>query len=227
MSEIVGVIVSTGFVFLVIIVAQLLVRSGTLDPPVTRKIVHISLAHWWLIAMTLNRTIAGALVGPIFFVVFNFVSKKLGLLKALEPEGETGYGTVYFPVSLVVLVLLTYGGPLPLFVGAAASLVMGYGDGLATLAGKALPGPSVRLFGGHKSLAGSATMFGAAAVVLFLVSTTSGFPIETAIAAAAAVSAVATIAELFAPFGLDNITVPISTAVFYGFVFVPMAGGGA
>lgn len=225
MSEVIGVFVSTGFVFVVIVVAQLLVRSGALEPPVTRKMVHISVAHWWLIAMTLNSTLVGALVGPVFFVVFNFVSKKLGLMKALEPEGETGYGTVYFPISLVVLVFLTYGGPLPLFVGAAASLVMGYGDGLATLVGTAIPSPSVRLFAGRKSLAGSATMFLASAAVLFVVSIAGGFSVGTAVGAATAVAAVATIVEFFAPFGLDNITVPITTAVFYGFVFVPMVGG--
>lgn len=222
MRDILGVLVSTGFVVLVLVVAQLMVTRRIVTAPVARKIIHISVAHWWLIAMAMNESLVAALIGPVFFVAFNFVAKKLDLMRALEPKGESSYGTVYFPISLIVLVFFTFGGHFATAVGAVGCLVLGYGDGLATLFGRALRSPRLRIFGATKTVAGSATMFLASAVVVYVVAVLSEFPAGPAILAALATAAVATVLEAATPFGLDNITVPIGSALFYGIMFAPV-----
>ena len=152
MQEIAGIILAFAFIFAVIGVAQFLVTRKAVTPPVARKIIHISVAHWWLIAMAFHEVLWAALVGPIVFIILNYLSYRGQVVTAMDSDESSGnLGTVYFPISLLILVLLTYGGEVPIYVGAVGILVMGYGDGLASLFGTHFGRPHTTVFRGTKS----------------------------------------------------------------------------
>lgn len=219
MNNTAGILLSFVFVLGVIGIAQLLLRYGRLSPSVTRKIVHIGVAHWWFIAMYFFDVLWAALVGPISFTLINYLSYRLRLFKAMEhEERRKNLGTVYFPISLIVLVLLSFGGWMPTYVAGIGVLVMGYGDGLASIVGERFGGRGSRWLNAiGKSAAGTVAMFVASFVVVlaFVLAVTPGTSLLHAAIAAASTAALAAAVELITPFGLDNVTVPLATALFF------------
>lgn len=216
MTDIFGILLAFLFIFAVIAVAQWLVSRELVAPPVGRKIIHISVAHWWLIAMAFHDSLWPAMVGPVAFIVLNYVSYRRHLLEAMDSDATAGnLGTVYFPISLLLLVVLTYGLGVPLYVGAIGVLIMGYGDGLASLFGLHFGRPHTTLFRSTKSLVGSVTMFVASSLVTLTVVALSPAFGGSLILAAILTALVATLVEYVTPFGLDNLTVPILTSLFF------------
>ena len=214
------------FIFAVIGVAQSLWRLGLVASTVSRKIIHIGVSNWWLIAMYFHDTAVFASVGPVVFIGLNYYSHRTRLFAAMEDEAaRTNLGTVYFPISLLVLVLLSFGGPMPVYVAGIGILALGYGDGLASLLGRWLGTRQFPVLGGYKSLVGTLTMFGASAVVAGLFTYLAhpaygGTTIAALLVPALLTAAAATIVEFLTPYGLDNLSVPIVTALFYQGVFV-------
>lgn len=232
-----GIVVSFGFVFGFIGIAQLLLRAGRMSPALTRKVVHIGVAHWWILAMLFFDRWEFAIVGPAAFILINLASYLFHLFPAMEHEKRSrNLGTVYFPVALLACVLLTWAGPVPVWVGGLAILVLGWGDGLASVVGESRGAGSLKILGNTKSVAGTVTMFLASTVVitvfvlLFLApgplagiaashvaGLAGGDPAAGALVVRILATAlVATLVELVTPFGLDNLTVPLVTLlVFY------------
>jgi phytol kinase len=146
----------------------------------------------------------------------------------MEDEAtRTNLGTIYFPISLLVLVLLSFAGPMPVFVAGIGILILGYGDGLASLVGRKLKSRTFAVFGGCKSVAGTLTMLVFSALVTAVFThyfnpsySAFGGEIGGLVAVALITAAAATAIEFLTPYGVDNLTVPIVTALFYNGVFV-------
>lgn len=224
-GDIKGVIISIAFVFLVIVVSELLRKRGGYNEEFTRKFVHIGVAHWWIVAMFLIKDICYALIPPVIFVVLNFYSNRKNLFKSMEREGNSDLGTVYFPISLIVLILLTWdggllGGENLKYLGAVGSLIMGYGDGFAAIIGKKYGGYKYKIMNNEKSLEGSLAMFVCSFLVsLVFICSYKGFSLYV-VGSCFIVSVLATIAEALTPFGMDNLTVPIiSTLSAFYFIY--------
>ena len=218
-----GLIVSFGFVFAVLGIAQVLLQAGLVTATVSRKLVHIGVSHWWLFAMYFFDRWQFAIIAPIAFILINLASYLFRLLPAMEHEVRTrNLGTIYFPISLLILVLLGWVGPLPLWIAGLGILVMGYGDGLASLFGEHFARRTFQIYGNTKSYLGTVVMFiASAAVVVAFVLLFGSQPASVGwlIAAALATGAVATAIELLTPFGIDNLTVPALTSLFFFAVF--------
>jgi phytol kinase len=220
----IGLATEFAFVFLLIGIAQLLWRRGWIDSVLSRKIIHIGVSHWWLLAMYFHDGVGFAAVGPVVFIALNYYSYRTNLFSAMEGHTARGnLGTVYFPVSLLVLVLLSYAGPIPRFVAGIGVLTMGWGDGLASLLGRRIHSPVINVSGGRKSLAGTLTMLCASALVVALF-TYFAHPsraggLALVVVPALITAAAATLIELLTPRGLDNLSVPLVTALFYHGVF--------
>lgn len=220
-----GIIVSFAFVFGVLGVAQLLAATKLLPPPITRKVVHIGVAHWWLLAIPLFDSLAFAVVGPIAFIFLNALSMRRGIFTAMEAPREPGkpynLGTLFFPVSLLVLVMLTFRSDLPVWIGGLGILVLGWGDGMAAIIGMVAGTRRYNVFGQRKSVQGTAGMFVfSLAVVLIYSYIHLDGATGLVLAAALATAAVATLTEAITPLGLDNLTVPLVTSLFYYGVFL-------
>jgi phytol kinase len=164
-----------------------------------------------------------ASVGPLSFILINALDARFHFMRAMDAGADPrNLGTVYFPISLLILVNLCWRGVFPLWVGGIGVLIMGWGDGLAAVAGEAAPGPALRIWGGRKTAAGTAAMFLAsfAVTLLFTLAFDPGRGGAAGVAVAAAVAAFAAAVEVLTPLGIDNLTVPLLTPLFYAAVFL-------
>ncbi len=214
MSNVWGLVGSYVLIFLIIGISTILQKAKLIGDEGARKFIHIGVSNWWILAMYFfndDNAVWFAMIVPFTFIILNYISYRTNLLKAMERGGKGNLGTVYFPISLLILVALTFGVLENPFIGAVGILVMGYGDGLAAVIGKAY-GKHKLAFG--KSIEGSITMFIASFIVVFLVSSFTQ-SVQVSLILALGVSALATIVELITPKGLDNLSVPLSTSLIF------------
>ncbi len=204
MMNILGIIVSFAYVFLILFLGRFVERRSK---ELSRKFVHIMVSNWWFIGMIFFNSPWVASIVPAAFIVLNALSYRKNLFTAMERgEGKGDLGTVYYAISLCILSFLTLGRtPKEAIIGGAGFLVMGYGDGLAAVVGTSVK--SKKLLGTNKSLAGSLTMLGASFIVLLLFLLAGG--LANAVLVSLLVAIAATLAELITPWGFDNLTVPL------------------
>lgn len=218
MNNVWGVLLTVLPIFVIIGLATILQKKGVIGDEGSRKFVHIGVSNWWILAMILFDDPLWASIAPLTFIVLNYISYRKNIFSAMERNGKGNLGTVYFPIALLVLSLLTFstviGVDQPEYIGAVGILVMGYGDGLAAVIGKA--------YGTHrwksgKSLEGSLTMFVASLLVVLTIALLQ--PLSTSIGlvilVAVGVAMIATLLEVYTPLGLDNLSVPLVTAFVY------------
>jgi phytol kinase len=224
MRNLTGLLVSYAYVFGLMGLATLLMRRRVLPAQSARKLIHIGAAHWWLIAMLTMDSPLIASIGPASFIIINALTIRLRLLPAMDAAaGKGNLGTVWFPVSLLVLVNLCWRGVMPTWVGGIGVLIMGWGDGLASVVGERAGRGEIRIWGGRKSIAGTAVMFGASLAVTLAFRLAAGGPaarhFPPSLGAAACTAALATAVEVLTPLGIDNLTVPLAASLFYFGVF--------
>ena len=210
-SNIFGLLISFPFLALVIAIGILLKRYTSISSEEMRKFVHIGVSNWWFIQVNFFTTLGYALVGPIVFIVLNSLFTFLDWGKAIGLEDrKRNYGLIYFPITLLLLVILQYTDLLSPLACSIGVLIMGYGDGLAALIGSKWGKRKLPLRGSNKSVLGSLTM----AVVTFLITfiglvsfTSMGF--GSVLAVSLLLALVCTFVEAYTPLALDNITVPL------------------
>jgi phytol kinase len=214
--NILGLVLSYVLVFVIIGLSTLLQKKGILGDEGARKFIHIGVSNWWLLAMFTFDDVWFAIIPPITFIILNYYSYKTNLIKSMERSGNGNLGTVYFPISLLILVVLTFGVTFNPLIGAIGILTLGYGDGLAAVIGSKW-GKRKLIYG--KSVEGSLTMLLATFIVTFtLLAFNFSFPIALSVALVLAISA--TVIELYTPKGLDNLTVPLLTSLIYYLILI-------
>ena len=210
-SNIIGLLISFPFLALIIAVGIALKKWCAISSESMRKFIHIGVSNWWFVELAYFNTLAYALIGPILFILLNslFTFLDWGTTLGLG-DRKRNLGLIYFPVTLVILVILQYAGlvrPLSTTIGV---LVMGYGDGLAALVGAKWGKREIPFNVSKKSYLGTLTMFIVSLVIvtaalLFF----SELPLLRLFITAVAVAAISAVVELLTPFGLDNLTVPL------------------
>jgi phytol kinase len=178
-------------------------------------VVHIGtgpvvLLAWWL---QIERNIA--LPAAALVTLATALNHRFRLLPAVEDVGRHSYGTIAYGGSITLLLALYWPlQPLPV---AAGVLVMACGDGLAGLVGPAVPSPRWRLLGQGKSLAGTACMLLAALAVLLALTALAGAQGLNAPSwpALLLIAAAATGLEQVSGYGIDNLSVPLATALLW------------
>ena len=204
MNELIAVAVSYVFVASIVLFGVGLYLLRIVSAETTRKIIHIGVIHWWLIAIAFIDSTWVALIGPLSFIVINTLNVNLRLIPGIQREESKDFGTVYYAVSLSMITFAAYEFNM-VTAASIALFVMGYGDGFAALIGKKVPSKKIRP---NKSIGGSLTMvivsFGVSyywsqdVVISFVIAITAG------------------VVELFSPKGLDNLTVPFIIFVLAG-----------
>lgn len=181
----------------------------------SRKVVHIGTGPVVLLAWWLQIDRSTALPAAALVTLATALNHRFRLLPAVEDVGRHSYGTIAYGGSITLLLALYWPlQPLPV---AAGVLVMACGDGLAGLVGPALNSPRWRLLGQGKSLAGTACMLLAALAVLLALTTLAGTQGLTAPAwpALLLIATAATTLEQFSAYGIDNLSVPLATALLW------------
>ncbi len=193
-------------------------------PEFTRKLVHVSVGILIFFAPQIFSVALPAVLLAVIFIAVNFAAVRLGLLKGMHATSRPTYGTVYYPLAFLILVLIFwYRQPIII---SLSILVLALGDAAAAIVGEARRSPAVfSLSGDKKSLEGSVTMFSVSFAVLFLGLTQlyEGFAgaYEYVLAAAAIGAATATAWEALCSRGLDNVFIPISVAFVLSYFLLP------
>jgi len=214
MNNLIGIIISIIFVFVVIGISTLLTKKNILKDEGSRKFIHIGVSNWWIIAMIFFDNYIYASIVPALFVVLNYVSYKKNLFTAMERGGgKEDLGTVYYAISLFILSLITFKNTNYSYIGALGILTMGYGDGFAAVIGKKYGRKKFEVFGSKKSLIGSMTMFIATFIVSYII--LSIFNPTSKLFYSFILAFSATLLELFTPKGFDNLSVPLGTSMIY------------
>lgn len=212
MRNIYGLVISILYIGLVIGISGIFSKASK---EASRKFIHIMLANWWIIAMIFfdNIWIAGIL--PALFIIINYASYKFDIIKSMERDDDSGeektLGTVFYAISLLIVVILCFGFFKNTIIGLVGILVMGYGDGFAAIAGKSIKSKEFSILGGKKSLAGCSTMF---IISLIIISCALAyFNVQFWYIKSIIIAIVATIFEAISVKGTDNLTVPILTTL--------------
>src|SRR4030042_533259 len=230
MNQWVSLAVSHSAVVATVGTAGVLARKGAISGEAARKVIHIGVCNWIILAFFIFHDWYFAIVGPLSFIVINYVSWKLDLFKGME-SGDKSPGTVFFAVSLSILtwhfwLLTSIGAGDFRYVAVMGILVLGWGDGLAAVFGHKWG--KTKLFG-SKTLVGSLAMFVTSAVVVFLVLNFAGVhDLLTNLLLALGLGALGTLAELFLPGGWDNLLLPPAASyAYYGWLWLcNLAAGG-
>jgi len=176
----------------------------------TRKFVHIGVGLWAIGTVLVFETWYFAVIPPLSFIVLNYISYRREVFKAMELADKSNLGTVYFPISFALVIALCWVRPAVI---AAGLMPMTWGDAFASIIGRRWGTHRYTIGGSTRSLEGSAAMFLFSLASVFLVLWGFGTPLVVAGAYALVVAAVATLVEAVSIKGLDNITVPLASAL--------------
>ncbi len=193
-------------------VAEGLRRTAAIDTEITRKIVHIGAGHVILLAWWLHTPAWMGIAAAGAASALALLSYRLPILPGINGVGRNSLGTFFYAVSIGVLTALFWPLGLPQY-AALGILVMTWGDGLAAVVGQRFGRHPYKIFGNQKSWEGSLAMAMASLVVsLVVLGLTTGFT-PAVVGTAVVVAIAATLLETLSFYGLDNLTVPLGSAV--------------
>jgi phytol kinase len=197
---------------LIILIAWLVSRFTPTQTEIIRKIVHIGsgnviLLAWWF-HIPAYVGISAAILAGLISVISYFVP----VLPGINSVGRQSLGTFFYAVSIGILVGYFWYLHKPEY-AALGILIMAWGDGLAALIGQRFGKHKYYLFGVNKSWEGSLTMTVVSylvSVIILLAARGNSWQIWLV---SALVSILATLLESVSFWGIDNLTVPIGSAI--------------
>lgn len=161
---------------------------------VARKFVHIGVSNWFFIYSSFFTLWYYPVAGLLFFAVVNyFIEIKTGTRRS--------WGTVYFPLSIVMMIAMKECGFGNVQSVGCGLLGMGYGDGLASLCGMKF-GKTKMPYSKKKSIFGSCIVLIICCAIVLLMT-------DISFAGALIIGFAAMVAEAYTPMGLDNFSVPL------------------
>ena len=213
--NIVGVVLSFLYFFLIIFITRLFPKS---DEEYLRKFVHIMIGNWWLILWVFITNTLCAFVVPVAFVFINYYSVTKshdnGLLSTLERKDldmvSSSYGLILYPIALVIMVFVSFVLTDKRYLGGVGIVPLAYGDGFAAIIGKRFPIGEYHIGSTKKTFTGSLSMLLISVFLLTLYLTDIvGFAIADVMYKIILAAVFAMITEAITPNGFDNLTVPI------------------
>jgi len=181
----------------------------------TRKFIHIGVGMYSVLAVLLFDRWEWAVIPPAAFIVINFLDWKFGLVQAMTSSDRSNLGTIYFPISFVIIIWLFWDRP-GLLVGSLMPLT--WGDALAAVMGRRYGRRHYTVLGSTRSLEGSLTMFVLSALSVWLA--LALFDVANPFGLALAAAAGATLVEAVSLWGLDNLTIPAVSALLLAWLAV-------
>lgn len=205
-------------------VAEGVRRYTSANPEITRKIVHIGAGQAILLAWWLQTPAWMGITASILFSLVALLSYRYPILPGINGVGRHSLGTFFYAVSIGLLTAVFWPSWQPQY-AALGILVMTWGDGLAALVGQRFGRHPYQMLGSRKSWEGSLTMLLVSlAVSLCILGLTAGFTAPV-LFTAALVALAATLLETLSFYGLDNLTVPLGSAVLaYGLMAIILGG---
>jgi len=215
MNELIGM----GLGFLYIIVVILIAMALSKWPhEMARTFAHIMVSNWWIIASLTMSSYWVVMAAPFFFIVFNTLNLIFNWIPCLNSKiRSNSLGTVYYAASVALLTHLYFFSPDMRVAGGLGILIMGYGDGLAAVIGQFYGKHKFTIFKGHKSWEGTLTMLVVSCAVVYAYLSWATPAISWTMVIL--IPILATVIEAISPYGLDNLFVPLITALVY-FIYI-------
>ncbi|OQY23226.1 MAG: hypothetical protein B6I34_04895 [Anaerolineaceae bacterium 4572_32.1] len=177
----------------------------------TRKFIHIAVGMWSVGTVLLFEQPYMAVIAPASFIIINYISYRQETFKAMETGEKGNLGTVYFPLSFSIIILLFWRWP---HVLVASLMPMTWGDAMAAVLGARYGRFTYTLWGSTRSLEGSVSMFLFAFLAVFLALWLfPPLPLGLSLLYALIVAALAAAIEAITPWHLDNLSVPFVSAL--------------
>ncbi len=200
------------YVGIIVLTAEFSHQQRWLPPEQTRKIVHIGTGNVILIAWLLKLPTWVGIMAAVLASVAALVSYQLPILPGVNSVGRKSLGTFFYAVSIGLLTAIFWPIQHPEY-AVIGILIMSWGDGLAAIVGQQLGKHRYQVWGNQKSMEGTTVLmlvsYFVTAIILYTVqgSNPSTWLVGIPIAIAAA------FLESISQFGIDNLTLPIGTAL--------------
>lgn len=195
---------------IIVTVAEVVHRKGG-DSELVRKVVHIGTGNVILLAWWLQMPAWLGIGASVLSGVVALLSYRFPILPGINSVGRKSLGTFFYAISIGVLIACFW--QVHPYYAVIGVLVMSWGDGLAALIGQRWGQHRYKVGGIQKSWEGSITMLG----VSYAVSSLVLFGIQGNLwqtwLVSLAIAIVATGLEAFSRLGIDNLSVPLGSAV--------------
>ncbi len=179
-----------------------------------RKIIHIGMGPLIPIAQYLQIDQKSALTFTAIISILIFLNYSYKFFPSIEDVDRKSFGTLFYCISLFILIFFFWEkDPYALMAG---FFIMTFGDGLAGLIGKNLKSKNWILFKQKKSLFGTATMFLTSLLVVCSLAYIQKYNFNINLLM---IAFIATTLEQFSVIGIDNLLVPIASAIYFN-IFV-------
>ncbi|MGX8176810.1 diacylglycerol/polyprenol kinase family protein [Exiguobacterium artemiae] len=210
-------IAAIGTIVIVGIVLALIEWTGgkmQVSPETVRKWIHIAVGHWVFLALAWMEHWYVAVTPLLFFTLVNLITLKRGKGKMNQVDRRS-YGTVYYPISLAVLIVFFFEQePMALVAG---SMVLAWGDGLAALVGKRFGKTFYTRGKIQRSFEGSIAMFLASFLVLTVTFLFYEEPTWLAVSYGFLLANIATLIEAVSYRDTDNLLIPLTIGALVAF----------
>jgi uncharacterized protein (TIGR00297 family) len=204
-------------------IAESLRKVTSLTGNATRKIVHILVGVFVFFVPIVFASPVPGIVMSVLFMGINYISVRFRLFKGMDDTMRHTYGTVYFPLAFLLLIVFFWES-YPVIISTSI-LILGIADAGASIIGEGVKNPrSYHLSSDRKSLQGSSAMFLSAFIVtvgcllwypftLPESADIAGSSVLFVLALSFVVATVTTVVEAMAVRGLDNLFIPLSAGI--------------
>lgn len=185
------------------------------SPEFSRKFVHIIVGLIISTTPYFFKSAIPVLVMATIFVLINYLTTKLNLLKGMHGTERITYGTTYFPLAFFILVFWLWDSDR--FIISISMLVLALADAIAAIVGGRIKNPKYySLTNDRKSVEGSLAMFISTAMIIYF-GLKIWYPEMQAltyyfVSLIIFCSLFATSWEAISSYGLDNLFIPLSVA---------------
>ena len=200
------------YLFSIFLISIVFKKFNEDSKEVVRKIIHIGIGPLIPIAQLLKIDQTSALIFTGIVSLTVLINYTYKIFPTIEDVERKSYGTFFYCLSLFVLIFLFWNkDPYALIAG---FFIMTFGDGLAGLLGKSFNSKNWTFFKQKKSLFGTIAMFLTSLIVVCSIGYTqkNSFNLNYF-----TIAFFATLLEQFSVLGIDNLIVPISSALLFNF----------
>lgn len=197
----------------------------------TRKFIHIFIGLIVSLSPFYFKSNIQLITLSILFIGVNWITLKLNKFQSMNGKDQKSYGTLFFPLSFLFLVILWWDKPITLII---SMLVMTLSDSLASLIGRRAKNPrSYIIWGDSKTWEGNAAMFVSALAIIYMGTDFFAWyfgaaffiPLPILLGLAIFTAGMATISEAVSIRGSDNFSVPLVTFLAYELYLVNFTHG--
>lgn len=211
----VGLLVEIVYILFIIKFLTYLFDKKKIGLEDARKLIHIGLCNTYLIAWIFFENVFLASILPLVFVIINCYSHKHKTIAAMERIDNDGLGTVWYVLSILILILVLFSTKEYIYIGAISVLILGYADGFSGLVGKNI---GKHRFKNGKSLEGSLVFFLISFLISYLFFYINYY--DNVFVYSFIISVYGTVIESLCIKGFDNLLVPLLLAVIIYFLTV-------